>query len=385
MWYGVSIDIEDRKQAEQELVRGKAFLAEAQRLTRTGSFTWKPASGDIDWSLEAYRIWQLDPADKPTLNLILSRIHPDDDAFFRQENERAVRDGEGADFGFRCLMPDGTIKHIHAVAQARTSDGGELEFLGAMVDVTAAREAAEALERTQAELAHVTRLTTLGELTASIAHEVNQPLAGIITHGEASLRWLDREQPDLGEVRTAIEHVISDGRRAADVIRKLRGLAKRAELQPEAQDLGEILEDTLALVHRELSSSRVALRFEPAADLPTVLVDRVHLQQVVINLILNAIQAMDGIVDRPPELRVRSGADGADRVWIEIADNGVGIDTAGHERLFQPFFTTKADGLGMGLSISRSIIEAHGGRIWASGHDGPGTSIHVVLPAARPA
>ena len=375
-------DIADRKRAEQALVRNQMYLTEAQRLTQTGSFAWKPATGEIVWSAEAYRIWQLDPAQKPTLEFIMSRVHPDDAVRFQRENERAALGGERADFGLRCVMPDGAVKHIHAVAQRRTGELGEIEYLGAMVDVTAAREAEQALLQAQAELTHVTRLTTLGELTASIAHEVNQPLAGVITHGEACLRWLNRDEPQLDEVNRAVTRMIGDGRRASEVIRKLRALSKRAEVRPEPHDLDDILEEALTLVQRELSAHRVTLQLERDVEHPIVLVDRIHLQQVLINLVLNAIQAMDGIVDRPRELRVRTAEEGPDMVRIEVRDSGVGIDPADEDRLFNPFFTTKTDGLGMGLSISRSIVEAHRGRIWASGHDGPGASVHVTLPVA---
>ena len=176
--------------------------------------------------------------------------------------------------------------------------------------------------------------------------------------------------------------MINDGRRASEVIRKLRTLTKRVEVQPEPQDLDKLLEDALALVQRELSLHRVSLRFEPCAGQPRALVDRIHLQQVIINLVLNAIQAMDAIIDRPRELWVRTMVDEPDRVRIEVQDNGPGIEPAARDRLFDPFFTTKADGLGMGLSISRSLVEAHGGRIWVSGHAGPGATFHVTLPAA---
>lgn len=266
----------------------------------------------------------------------------------------------------------------------RNREGRPVVVLETNNDIADRKRAELALQQTQAELAHVTRLTTLGELTASIAHEVNQPLAGIVTHGEACLRWLNRAEPQLDEVHRAVTRMIDDGRRASEVIRKLRALSKRAEVQPEPQDLDEVLGDALALVQRELSAHRVSLRFRHSAGRPIVLVDRIHLQQVVINLVLNAIQALDGIVDRPRELWVRTAAEGPDRVRIEVGDNGVGIDPADRDRLFDPFFTTKADGLGMGLSISRSIVEAHGGRIWAADHDGPGVSFHLTLPVAAP-
>ncbi len=381
-WYGVSIDIEDRKQAEQALLRNQIYLNEAQSLSRTGSFAWKPASGEAIWSAEARRMWQLDANEKPTLEFILGRVHPDDRAEFLGVLERARLGADRFDFEHRCVMPDGSVRYIRAVAQAHVNDAGEVEFLGAAIDGTEAKEAQEALQQAQAELAHLTRVTTMGELAASIAHEVSQPLAGIITHGEASLRWLDRVEPELGEVREGIENMIGDGRRAADVIRKLRALVSRTEMSPAPYPLDALLEDALALVQREITNHRVRLEITLAPDLPPVKVDRVHLQQVFINLVLNAIQAMGAVEDRPRLLKIRSGRDKPGAVWVDFRDNGAGVDPKAKDRLFEPFYTTKSEGMGMGLAISRTIVAAHGGQIWLADHEAPGASFRVSLPAA---
>lgn len=381
-WYGVSIDIEDRKRAEQALVRNQIYLTEAQRLSRTGSFTWKPATGESVWSAEARRMWQLAPNQEPTPEFVLSRVHPDDRAEFQSVMELARDGGKRFDFEHRCLMPDGSVRYIHAVAQTHANHDGEVEFLGAAIDLTEAKQAEEALQQAHAELTHLTRVTTMGELAASIAHEVSQPLAGIITYGEASLRWLNRDQPELDEVRSGIENMISDGRRAAEVIRKLRALARRAEMSPAPHALDEILDDALTLVQREIANHRVKLEIDLAPDLPLVNVDRVHLQQVFINLVLNAIQAMDAVEDRPRLLSIRTRMDEPGEVRVEFHDNGAGIDAKAKERLFEPFYTTKSEGMGMGLAISRTIVAAHGGRIWISGDGEPGARFHVALPAA---
>lgn len=381
-WYGVSIDIEDRKQAEQALARNQIYLTEAQRLSRTGSFAWKPATGQAIWSAEARRMWQLGPDEEPTPEFVLGRVHPDDRAEFERVLEQAGLGAERFDFEHRCVMPDGSVRYIRAVAQAHVDDAGAVEFLGAAIDLTEAKQAEEALQQTQAELAHLTRVTTMGELAASIAHEVSQPLAGIITHGEASLRWLNRAEPELDEVRSGIQNMIGDGRRAAEVIRKLRALARRAEMSPALHRLDEVLEDALTLVQREIANHRVRLELDLAPDLPPVNVDRVHLQQVFINLVLNAIQAMDAVEDRPRRLAIRAGRGGSGEVWITFRDSGIGIDAKAKERLFEPFYTTKTEGMGMGLAISRTIMAAHGGRIWAPDDEPPGASFCIALPAA---
>ena len=251
------------------------------------------------------------------------------------------------------------------------------------MDITERNRTEEALQQAQAELAHVTRLTTLGELTASIAHEVNQPLAAIVTNGEACLRWLAYRPPELDEVRGAVESMISDGVRASEVVWGLRGLLKKSIPQRSLLNLNDVIEQLVLLVERELLNNRVSLRLELAPALPAVLGDRVQLQQVIMNLAINGIQSMASVTDRPRELLIRScqGEDG--QVLIEVQDDGVGIDPNNMHQLFNAFFTTKPNGMGMGLSICRSIIEAHGGRIWASSNAGPGATFAFTVPPAR--
>jgi C4-dicarboxylate-specific signal transduction histidine kinase len=251
------------------------------------------------------------------------------------------------------------------------------------MDITATTRAQEALQEAQAELTHVTRVTTLGELTASIAHEVNQPLAGIVINGEASLRWLGHKTPDVDEVRHAVERIISDARRASDVIRRIRDLAKKATPEMVPIDVNDIIDDALLLVQRQALNQRVGLQLELESGLPPVLGDRVQLQQVVINLVINGIEAMAHVTARPRWMLVRSHRDEGGQVLVAVQDSGVGIDPENANRLFNAFYTTKGDGMGMGLSISRSIVEAHGGRIWATNNEGPGATIQFALPAYR--
>ena len=280
-------------------------------------------------------------------------------------------------------MPDGSLKHVRVLAHATPDASNRPELIGAVMDITATTRAQEALQEAQAELAHVTRVTTLGELTASIAHEVNQPLAGIVINGEASLRWLGHQTPDMDEVRHAVERIISDARRASDVIRRIRDLAKKATPEMAPIDVNDIIDDGLLLVQRQVLNQRVDLQLDLESGLPPVLGDRVQLQQVVINLVINGIEAMVHVTDRPRRMLLRSHRDEGRQVLVSVQDSGVGIDPENANRLFNAFYTTKREGMGMGLSISRSIVEAHGGRIWATNNEGSGATIQFALPVYR--
>jgi len=245
--------------------------------------------------------------------------------------------------------------------------------------------AEEKFRKAQADLAHTTRASTLSELTASIAHEVNQPLTAVIANAQTCLRWLDREPPELDEARRAAENIVKDGKRAAEVIRRVRALSKNADPQTAPLDLNDVVNEVVPLVQRELLSHGVLLRMELAPALPVVLADRVLIQQVIINLVINGIEAMRPVTDRPRELVIRSQQGEAHQILVMVKDSGVGIPAENADKLFKAFFTTKSGGMGMGLSICRSIIEAHGGRLSASGNVGPGATFQFALPARRPA
>jgi PAS domain S-box-containing protein len=380
-WYGSSTDIEDRKRTEQELRRSEAKLIEAQRVSQTGSFVWNLTTGERVGSKEFFRILGFDRPHSVTFDVVLGRAHPEDRSGVEGIIDRAAHSGRDLDYEHRLLMPDGSVRYVHVVAHPVRGPGGQLEYIGAVVDITATKQAEERLHKAQMELAHVTRVTMLGELTASIAHEVNQPLAAAVANAEACLRWLDRETPDLVAARRSVEWVINDSCRASEVIRRVRALAKKSGIERMPLDVNDVVREAIVLVQRELSSQLVSLRTELAPSLPMILGDRVQLQQVIINLVMNGIEAMQPITDRQREIVIRSDQDETRRVHVGVTDCGIGISAETANRLFNAFFTTKSNGLGMGLSICRSIVEAHEGRLSASPNEGPGATFQIVLPS----
>jgi signal transduction histidine kinase len=525
--------------------RTEAYLAEAQRLSHTGSFGWRVSTGEIVWSEETFRIFQYDPAAAPTVELVLQRTHPQDSARVKRTIEVAAREGKDFDLEHRLLMPDGSVKHVQVVARAATDESQGLEFIGAVMDVTVAKraellmtrekrllemiargdsralildglcrlfeesaagalssillldpfagclrhgaapslpaaysqaingiaigpsvgscgtaayraepvivsdistdplwaefrdlalshglracwstpiqssdgrvlgtfaiyyheprsptqheqdvieqithlasialeraQAEEALRQAQAELAHVARVTTLGEMAASIAHEVDQPLSGVVINATASLRFLSGPYQNLEEVRDGLQAIARDGQRASDVIGRIRALARRATAEKGPVDINEVVRDVIALADGEARRTRATLRTEVTRDLPRIVADRVQLQQVVLNLLLNGLDAMHDVVDRPRDLVITTEREAIDRVHVAVRDSGTGIDPQLAHRLFEAFYTTKPNGMGMGLSISRSIVEQHGGRLWAEPKDGPGTTFHFTV------
>lgn len=376
-----SIAIE-RAQNEAALKRSEAFLAKAQRLSSTGSFAWCLATGEITWSEQTYRIYEIDPAVPATFELAGTRIHPEERQWFQELVERAQREGKDLEFEHRLQMPDLSVKWLHVVAHGTRDLDGRLEYIGAVQDVTERRRSEDALSKLRSELAHVARVTTLGALTASIAHEVNQPLSGIITNAGTCLRMLAENPPNVEGASETARRTIRDGNRAADVIARLRSLFGKQDTAAESVDLNEATREVIALSGSEIQRARVILRTELADDLPAVTGDRVQLQQVVLNLLLNAAEAMSGVDDRPRHLVVRTEHEG-DRVRLTVQDSGPGVDPQDLDRLFEAFYTTKDDGMGIGLSISRSIIEGHQGRLWAAPNEGPGATFSFSLP--RPA
>ena len=373
-----SIAIE-RAQGEAALKQSEAFLAEGQRLSSTGSFSWRVATDEITWSEQLYHIFEIDPAAPVTRALIRTRMHPDDIRLLPASLERAQH-GSAFALDQRLLMPDRSVKYVHVVAHATRDQDGHVEYIGAVQDVTGRQLSEDALSKARSEFAHVARVTTLGALTASIAHEVNQPLSGIVTNASTCLRMLAADPPNVDGARETARRTLRDGNRASDVITRLRALYSRKAVMTEAVELNEATREVIALSLSDLQRSRVLLRTDLADDLPLVTGDRVQLQQVILNLLLNASDAMRDVDDRPRQLVIRTERDEADRVRLTVRDTGVGFDPRAADKLFEPFYTTKDGGMGIGLSVSRSIIEAHQGRLWATPNDGPGATFGFSIP-----
>ena len=376
-------EVLQRQRAEEALQRSEAYLAEAQRISRTGSFGWDVSSGQIFWSEETFRIFEYDPANKPTVEVILRRTHPEDRVFFQETLDQIARYRKAYDFEHRLLLPDGSVKYVQVVGHASINDeSGNFEFVGAVTDITERRRAEEERERlrqVQADLAHVTRMTTMGELTASLAHEIKQPISAALTDAKTCLRWLGHDVPDVPEARETASRLVKDVTRAADIIARVSSLFKKGALQRELVDVNELIREMIILLRSEANRYSIAIRTELAEDLPKVMADRVQLQQVFMNLMLNGIDAMKETTGGV-ELTIKSEAEDG-RLLISVSDTGVGLPPEQGDMIFKAFFTTKDNGTGMGLPISRSIIESHGGRLWAAGTSGRGATFQFTLPA----
>jgi PAS domain S-box-containing protein len=375
-------DITERKQAEEKLRRSEAFLAEGQQLSRVGSFSWQVVTDEIMWSEQLYRIFEIDRDMRVTLEVIRTRIHPEDVAAFTEQIERSRRDGSDVQLEIRLQMPDGTVKYVHVVAHRR-KESRQLEYIGAVQDVTQRRLSEEALAKVRSELAYVARATSLGVLTASIAHEVNQPLAGIVTNAGTCLRMLGADPPDVDGARETARRTIRDGNRAADVMTRLRALFSKREFSLESVDLNEATQEVIALSLSDLQRHRVILQSELADDLPIVTGDRIQLQQVILNLVRNASEAMIEVHGRPRLLLIKTEREDDNRVRLSVRDTGMGLSSQSLDSLFDAFYTTKSGGMGIGLFVSRSIVERHQGRLWAEPNDGAGATFSLSMPFQR--
>ena len=507
---GLVRDITERKRAEEALRRSEAYLVEAQRLSHTGSWAWSPTTRQsLYWSEEMFRIFGLNSQEGvPTTEIFWQRIHPEDlDRTYELLNKAALGNME-YEHEHRVVLPDGSVKHVHAIGHPVLDEGGQVaEYVGTAIDVTERKQAEEALresetrfrtfvdhagdalfvydleqgtiidvnreaceslgymrheligkaplffhldsyqaemesvvkragagetvfnthwhrrkdgstfpvevhtslvlyggrrfllkvardisDRLQAEeqreklrqleadLAHINRVSMMGELTASIAHEVNQPLSGVVSNGGACLRWLAGDVPNLEEAREAARRIVRDGKRAGEVIARIRALTRKTSTPREKLDLNETLRQVLALIGDQAKRNSVMIRTLFADDVSPVSGDQVQLQQVVLNLVMNAIEAMSSVGDRARELVIITRNLEPDQVQVTVEDSGVGLDPNTMQKIFDPFYTTKPGGMGMGLSISRSILQAHGGRLWAAAKDGKGTIFHFTLP-----
>jgi len=391
-WYGgrrfllkVARDITDRKRAEEELRRSEAYLAEGQRLSHTGSWAFDVASNKYIYvSEENFRIFEMDAQEGlPNREAISRQIHPEDWDRVNESLEKSLREKVDTSSEFRIVLPGGTVKHLQVIRHPVLNDAGDVvELVGTLIDMTERKRAEQERERLrqlEADLAHLDRVSMMGELAASIAHEVNQPLSGVVVNANACLRWLAGDSPNLEEARETVRRIVRDGKRAGEVIARIRALATKTATAKERLNMNEAIREVVAFAQDEVRRNRVSLRIELADDLSPVWGDRVQLQQVVLNLVMNGIEAMSRVEERPRELIIRTQNDDAGQVQVTVQDSGTGLDPQSRERMFEAFYTTKHGGMGMGLSISRSIIQNHGGRLWAVANEGPGISLQFTI------
>jgi len=375
-------DITDRVRSEGELKRSETYLAEAQKISHTGCWARNPNTGALFWSQEEWRIFGLDP-EKTRLSyeMFLQMVHPDDRASLEETSRRAVREKKSYDIPFRIVLPDGSIKHIHSVGKPFfEKSGGVTEYIGVSMDVTERKRDEAALQLAQAELARVARLTTIGELAASIAHEINQPLSAISTNCLAARRWLGHEVPNLAEAKQALERTIKDAQRASDVIGRIRALLKHDKPKYTALEINDVIKEVVTMTQSALAARGVSVRIDLPPGLPHALGDHVQLQQVLLNLIINGADAMGLVASGPRILGLSSRVEPSNNILISIEDTGTGLEAGLSDRIFDPLFTTKPNGMGMGLAICKSIVEEHGGRIWALPRSPNGTVFQFTVP-----
>ena len=387
---GVVTDVTSAKQAEETLRQSEAYLAEAQRLSHTGSWAWMPATGEMRyWSEECYRVLGFDPqSGPPRFETLFHRIHPEDQPRSAETFERATHERAGFEIANRLFHPGGEIREIHVVGHpVLTSSGDLVEFVGTVFDVTERKQAEEERERlrqAQADLARINRVTMMGELTASLAHEIKQPISAAVIDAKTCLRWLTRDQPDLEEARAAASRTVKDATRAADIMSRIRSQFQKGSLNRELVDVNEVIREMIALLQSEAKQSNISVRSQLAADLPQIMGDRLQLQQVTMNLIANSIDAMKD-VEGPRELAIKSERTEEEQLQVSVSDTGIGLPPQQADQIFNPFFTTKPHGTGMGLRISRSIIESHGGRLWAAHNFPRGATFQFTLPVTAAA
>jgi PAS domain S-box-containing protein len=385
---GTAMDVTEQEQLTQELRRREAYLAEAQRLSQTGSWAWSPDSDIRYWSEECYRVLSFDPQDGlPRFEEFFQRIHPDDQPGFRKLVQTAIREKAEWETDYRIVHLDGLVRDIHVVGHPVLSTSGHLvEFVGTVIDVTERRRAEQErarLRQLEADLAHINRVSTLGEMAASLAHEITQPFATARNNASAALNFLDKKPPALGEVREALDCIVNDADRAGAIIGRIRDHIKKAPPRKDRFDVNEAINEVIVLARGEITKNGVSVDTHLKEGALPVEGDRVQLQQVLLNLILNAVEAMGSVQAGPRELSVCTEQSHANGVLVVVRDSGPGIDAEHFERVFETFYTTKSGGVGMGLSICRSIIDAHGGRLWTDANDPRGAVFQFTLPSVQ--
>jgi PAS domain S-box-containing protein len=374
-----------RKHAEERLRRSESYLAAGQRLTETGSWGWKIASGEVYWSEQQYKLFGWDPqGPPPDLAQCLQLIHPEDREFVAAELEAAVREARRGDWVCRMVTRDGAVRHTHTTAQPVLEDGRPVELLGVTMDITERVQREAALGRSQEQLAQATRLLAMGALTSSVAHEFAQPLAAVVTNGAACVRWLNRSEPNLDEARSAAERILRDGLRAGEILEHVRSFIQLGQVNKTSFQANDLVDEVLDMVRSLAAAHKVAVRTRFGEELPAMDADRVQIGHVILNLVTNAIEALATTIGQARVVEIGVDRENGGGLRVSVADSGPGLDPVRREKPFDLFSTTKPHGFGMGLAICRSIVEGHGGRLWVSSEPGKGARFHFILPPATP-
>jgi PAS domain S-box-containing protein len=376
-------NITDRRVAEQQARLQKQNLAEAQRVAHLGSWDWNIVTNELAWSDEVYRIFGLEPQQfGATYDAFLERVHPDDREAVRTAVNRSLSDpGVVYSIQHRVLRPGGTERIVHERGEVTFDGGGEpIRMIGTVHDITEQKAIEAESRQLRVRLAHLDRVGTMGVLTAALAHEINQPLAAILSNAQAALRLLAVAPPDLQEVEDALEDIVSDDRRAAKVIQRLRGMLKREELEQETLDLNTLVQQVSEMMHSEFILRNATLENDLADPLPAVSGDRVQIQQVLINLLMNALDAVGSQPAGARMIRVTTRCPSGNNVMATVTDSGPGVAPDMLETIFDAFYSTKQKGIGVGLALCRTIIQAHGGRLWVENHPGGGAAFSFTLP-----
>lgn len=378
----ITRDLTEQMRTEAALRASEEHLRMSQEASGSGAWAWDPRLDLATWSEEHFRIFGLEPTDvKQTWSSFLHLVHPGDRARVQSTILSALKPDGKLEVEYRINRPDGGERWV--LSKGRTycdTEGEPVRMIGLTMDATERKQLQQDLLKTQSELAHISRLLTLGEFASSIAHEVNQPLVAVVTNGDACLRWLTVEPPRLDKARESVAWIIKEGKRAAEIINRIRELAKNKAPQKAPLFVNDLIAEVISLIGTELAHNQVSLRTDLASDLPAVYGDRVQLQQVILNLIANGIDAMKGVTQRPRELSINSKATDEKQILITVQDCGTGVEPKILEDIFKAFFTTKGEGMGLGLSISRTIVEAHGGRMWALTNTDHGATFQFTLP-----
>src|ERR1700761_5767228 len=371
-------DITQRKANENALRISESYLAAAQRVSHTGSFGWNVSSGEIVWSAETFRIAGVDPNLTPTLQLILERIHPQDRATVKEILETSSKQCADLDFEHRFVLPDGSVRFVRVLGKAVHDKVGQLQYIGAAMDITSAKLAQDSVQRLEERLARASQIAALGELSASIAHEVNQPLTAIIANAHMCSDALSNDCTNIANARDLVREILECSYHASDVVQRVRNLFRGGGPVKVPLDINEVAKEVLNLIRSEAMKRRIGVEIDLAPELPEVWGDRVQIQQVLVNLCINGFDAMDSLIDGPRVLAVRTRVHDQGAIRVEVQDNGVGLFD--HDKIFEAFYTTKEHGMGLGLPICRSIVELHNGRLWPQSDDQPGTTFCFTMP-----